>query len=298
MFREFSQDNLRFAETQPPTRSDSGKDKHHRSTCLPDTGHWILKEALRENSERRVMERFSPPAASLKKRISPPIAWNLGLTSNKEPRFIKVILLGHQGVGKTALAVRFATKRYIGEYDGTTERLYKVDNFLDASWEITDPPGYLPPPTEFKLRLADAIVLVYSVSDRVSFDETSRLRFLVSHARKTRKIPPVVILIGNKSDLSYTPGERVVSTSEGRQRAQEIEAHAFHEISVRESVEQVMAVFTDIFKLLTELPGNSEPQTNCFRVRASTDGTLNALRRPSPIPLKRRFSISVRGTMH
>ncbi|XP_076761743.1 ras-related and estrogen-regulated growth inhibitor [Xylocopa sonorina] len=243
------------------------------------------------------MERFSPPAASLKKRISPPIAWNLGLT-NKDPRVVRVILLGHQGVGKTALAVRFATKRYIGEYDCSIERVYKVDNFLDASWELTDPPGYLPPPTELKLRWADAIVLVYSVSDRVSFDETSRLRFLVSHARKTRKVPPVVILIGNKADLTYTPGERVVSTAEGHRRAEEIEAHAFHEISVRESVEQVMAVFTDIAKLLTELPGNSGQQANSFRVRASTDGTLNALRRPSPVPLKRRFSISVRGTLH
>ncbi|XP_034188108.1 ras-related and estrogen-regulated growth inhibitor [Osmia lignaria lignaria] len=243
------------------------------------------------------MERFSPPAASLKKRISPPIAWNLGLTS-REPKFVKAILLGHQGVGKTALAVRFATKRYIGEYDCSTERIYKVDNFLDATWEITDPPGYLPPPTELKLRWADVIILVYSVSDRVSFDETSRLRFLVSHARKTRRVPPVVVLIANKADVTYTPGERVVSTVEGRQRAEEIEANAFHEISVRESVEQVMAVFTDISKLLTELPGNSGQQGSSFRVRASTDSTLNALRRPSPVPLKRRFSISVRGTTH
>lgn len=64
----------------------------------------------------------------------------------------------------------------------------------------------------------------------------------MSHARKARKVPPVVVLIANKADLSYTPGERVVSTSEGRQRAEEIEAHAFHEISVRESVEQVTTV--------------------------------------------------------
>ncbi|XP_076644689.1 ras-related and estrogen-regulated growth inhibitor [Halictus rubicundus] len=255
-----------------------------------------MERARQQSSDFEVMERFSPPAASLKKRISPPIAWNLGLTS-KEPKLFKVLLLGLQGVGKTALAVRFATKRFIGEYDCSTERIYKVDNFLDASWELTDPPGFLPPPTEFKLRLADAIVLVYSVSDRVSFDETYRLRFLVSHAKKTRKVPPVVVLIANKSDLSYTPGERVVSTSEGRQRAEEIEAHSFHEISVRESVEQVMAVFTDVYKLLTELPGNSGQQTS-FRVRASTDGTLNALRRPSPVPLKRRFSISVRGANH
>lgn len=51
-----------------------------------------------------------------------------------------------------------------------------------------------------------------------------------------------MILIANKADLTYTPGERVVSTAEGRQRAEEIEAHAFHEISVRESVEQVTLI--------------------------------------------------------
>lgn len=244
------------------------------------------------------MERHSPLAGSLKKRISPPIAWNLGLTNKESPKVIRVILLGQQGVGKTALAVRFATKRFIGEYDCTTERIYKVESYLETSWEITDPPGYLPTPTEPKLRWADAIVLIYSVSDRVSFDETSRLRFLVSRAKRSRKIPPIVILIGNKSDLSYTPGERVVSAVEGRKRAEEIEAQAFHEISVRESVEEVMAVFSDIFKLLTELPGNSGHQANSFRVRASTDSTLNVLRRPSPTPLRRRFSISVRGALH
>ena len=55
------------------------------------------------------------------------------------------------------------------------------------------------------------------------------------------------MLIANKADLTYTPGERVVSTAEGRQRAEEIEAHAFHEISVRESVEQVTLTFLYLF---------------------------------------------------
>lgn len=71
-----------------------------RSIIEYKRGFIIDGTAQRENSGGRDMERFSPPAASLKKRISPPIAWNLGLTS-KEPRLIKVILLGHQGVGKT-----------------------------------------------------------------------------------------------------------------------------------------------------------------------------------------------------
>ena len=74
-------------------------------TQLLNTSGWkrrfIIDETPQgECSGSQVMERFSPPAASLKKRISPPIAWNLGL-ANKEPKIIRVILLGHQGVGKT-----------------------------------------------------------------------------------------------------------------------------------------------------------------------------------------------------
>ncbi|XP_015605582.1 ras-related and estrogen-regulated growth inhibitor [Cephus cinctus] len=226
--------------------------------------------------------------------MTPPIGWSLGLTNRDSCKTIRVILLGQPGVGKTALAVRFSTRRFIGEYDCTTERIYKIDGPL-GSWEIADPPGYPPAPTEPKLRWADAILLVYSVSDRVSFDETSRLRFLVSHARRGRKVPPVVLLVGNKADLSCSPGERMVSAWEGRRRADDIQAHGFYEISVRESIDQVMAVFAEVARLVTEISSNPGNQTNPFRLRASTDGTINSLRRPTPPPPRRRFSISARG---
>lgn len=78
--------------------------------------------------------------------------------------------------------MRFATRRFIGEYDCTTDRIYRIDNHLGSSWEIADPPGYPPIAVEPKLRWADAIVLVYSVTDRVSFDETSHLRYDLSES--------------------------------------------------------------------------------------------------------------------
>ncbi|XP_014469314.1 PREDICTED: ras-related and estrogen-regulated growth inhibitor [Dinoponera quadriceps] len=245
------------------------------------------------------MDGNGPPPAmvSTKKRISPPICWGLGLVNRDTFKTVKVILMGQSGVGKSALAVRFATRRYIGEYDCTTERIYRVDNQLGCSWEIADPPGYPAASTEPKLRWADAIVLVYSVTDRVSFEETSRLRFLVSHARRGRKVPPVVLLVGNKADLSGSPGERMVSALEGQKRAKEIEAHAFHEVSARESVDQVMAVFMNILRLLTELPAIPGNQPTSFRTRACTDGSITTYRRSSPPPTRRRFSISARGTL-
>ena len=138
-----------------------------------------------------------------------------------------------------AIAVRFASKRFIGEYDSSVERVYRVDGA--ASWEIVDPPAESGHgPSESRLRWADAVLLVYSVADRVSFDETWRLRFLLNQARKSgrRSAAPVVLLVGNKAELA----DRMVSTAEGRARARDIDAQAFHEISARESLEQVRFV--------------------------------------------------------
>lgn len=45
-----------------------------------------------------------------------------------------------------------------------------------------------------------------------------------------------VVLVGNKIDQA---GDRMVSTEEGQRRSKEIGCVCFHEISVRESIEQV-----------------------------------------------------------
>ncbi|XP_060134769.1 ras-like protein family member 11B [Zootoca vivipara] len=38
------------------------------------------------------------------------------------PRLIKIAVVGASGVGKTALVVRFLTKRFIGDYERNAER--------------------------------------------------------------------------------------------------------------------------------------------------------------------------------
>lgn len=45
-----------------------------------------------------------------------------------------------------------------------------------------------------------------------------------------------VVLVGNKTDQW---GERMISIEEGQRRSKEIGCVCFHEISVRESIEQV-----------------------------------------------------------
>lgn len=52
-----------------------------------------------------------------------------------------------------------------------------------------------------------------------------------------------VILVGNKIDQW---GDRMISVEEGQRRSREIACACFHEISVRESIDQVLSVFRDV----------------------------------------------------
>lgn len=57
---------------------------------------------------------------------------------------LKVMILGQNGVGKTAMVVRFITRRFIGEYDPNLEKVYSFNTTLDndsVSFEILDSAG-------------------------------------------------------------------------------------------------------------------------------------------------------------
>jgi len=54
----------------------------------------------------------------------------------------KFALLGARDVGKSAIAVRFLTKRFIGEYDSSQDSTYQFTTTIDddqVSLEILDP---------------------------------------------------------------------------------------------------------------------------------------------------------------
>ncbi|XP_015417778.1 PREDICTED: GTP-binding protein GEM [Myotis davidii] len=61
------------------------------------------------------------------------------------------------------------------------------------------------------MQVGDAYLIVYSITDRASFEKASELRIQLRRARQTEDIP--IILVGNKSDLVRC---REVSISEGR----------------------------------------------------------------------------------
>ncbi|KAL3280412.1 hypothetical protein HHI36_017894 [Cryptolaemus montrouzieri] len=172
---------------------------------------------------------------------------------------LKVMVLGQGGVGKTAMVVRFITRRYIGEYDPSLEKVYTFHTVIDNEmvyFDILDTAGQPHEneclALEANIRWAEAFILMYSVTDKCSFDECYRLKFLINYNKKRRRLGSVVkdgmgdvpvVLVGNKMDQIE---DRMISSEEGQRRSKEIGCVCFHEISVRESIDQVWSVFRDV----------------------------------------------------
>ncbi|NXA06788.1 RAD protein, partial [Sapayoa aenigma] len=135
--------------------------------------------------------------------------------SDSDSSLYKVILLGEHGVGKTSLARIFGGVEDCADADeagNTYDRSIIVDG-EEASlvvfdiWEQDDSQWL----QNHCMKMGDAYIIVYSVTDKVSFEKASELRIQLRRARQTEDIP--IILVGNKSDLVRS---REVSVDEGR----------------------------------------------------------------------------------
>ncbi|GJQ79613.1 hypothetical protein Trydic_g16455 [Trypoxylus dichotomus] len=158
---------------------------------------------------------------------------------------IKIAVIGAPSVGKSALSVRFLTKRYIGEYDHQSETRYKHEVLVDNEpvlYEILDtcPKNEDDFPSSDTINWADGILLVYSITDRKSFAYVKK----VSASLGDSDTP--VHLVANKSDMVHL---RQVSTEEGTILARDMDC-GFSETAAAEQVAPVAAVFQDLCRLV------------------------------------------------
>ncbi|KAK5575465.1 hypothetical protein RB653_006598 [Dictyostelium firmibasis] len=122
----------------------------------------------------------------------------------------KVVVLGASGTGKTSLTVRFVNGDFIETYDPTIEDLYRkvieTNRGEHVMLEIMDTSGterYLAM-RDLYIRNAQAFVLVYSITSRVSLLELENIKNYICQVkdRPISQIPMVVL--GNKCDLEDT----------------------------------------------------------------------------------------------
>ncbi|XP_066541088.1 ras-related and estrogen-regulated growth inhibitor-like protein [Hoplias malabaricus] len=167
-----------------------------------------------------------------------------------------IVVLGTDNVGKSALTVRFLTRRFIGEY-GDIESIYSHSVIVDGreqTLSIWDSPYSQDMSTEsttFEKRLqwADGFVLVYSICDRASFNNLSKLFQIIKAAKDyvgSEKAP--VVIVGNKRDLHH---RRTVLSEEGRLLALSVDCQ-FYEVSAAENYHSVLVVFHGLVNRIRE----------------------------------------------
>ncbi|KAL2089871.1 hypothetical protein ACEWY4_014559 [Coilia grayii] len=222
-------------------------------------------------------------------------------------RVIKIAVIGGSGVGKTALVVRFLTRRFIGDYERNAGNLYSREVQIDneqVAIQVQDTPGVNVSgnaPGCFNhvtcsIQWADAIVLVYSVTDQCSFDLIGQLHQLVVRTHSDRSSMPPVILLANKADLLHV---RRVDAQQGPLLAAALGC-CFYEVSASEDYSQVHGAFHRLCRDLAKQQPPSLPSSGSGAATSTTPSTTTTSeKRRSPLiprpkspnmqDLKRRF---------
>ncbi|XP_008403186.1 ras-like protein family member 12 isoform X2 [Poecilia reticulata] len=116
-----------------------------------------------------------------------------------------LVLLGAMGCGKSALTVKFLTKRFISEYDPYLEDIYSSDELVDHQpvtvqvMDTCDQEG--PVNCERYLSWANAFLVVYSINNMESFKGCQLYLQTLSIHKNTFSSRTPIILVGNKLDM-------------------------------------------------------------------------------------------------
>ncbi|KAI0261518.1 ras protein [Gloeopeniophorella convolvens] len=173
------------------------------------------------------------------------------------PRFMReyrIVVVGSGAVGKSSLTIQFVQNQFVDIYDPTIEGA-PLNVLPDAVQElmylalvdVLDTAGqedYSAMHTHW-FRSGEAFLLVYSVTDRSSFDAATAFHQEIVRAKDSDTVP--LVLAGNKCDLEY---ERQVTMNEGRTRAREygcrfFETSAKQRINVQEAFFELVRAIRD-----------------------------------------------------
>ncbi|KAK7474117.1 hypothetical protein BaRGS_00034646 [Batillaria attramentaria] len=218
---------------------------------------------------------------------------------------VHIIILGQEGVGKSALAVRFLTRRFLSEFAETEEMAYERTVTLDdrqVSLRITDVSGkslQTRAASRELLMEADAAVLVYSVTDQSSVTAARHaLNCIRKHrpsvttqvhgARKTQSTaatsegPPLpVLLLGNKNDLDHV--RTVTRYSDTTDWTSDFTMTS--ECSARDDADGVTSLFQQLIRKVLEIRDCSSKSGR--KMSQASLGSPRQLRST----IKRRFSM-------
>jgi len=171
----------------------------------------------------------------------------------------KLVVVGDGGVGKSALTIQFFQKMFVEEYDPTIEDSYIQHTDIDGNWcilDVLDTAGQeeFSAMREQYMRTGDGFLIVYSVTDRASYDHVPEFQDLIYRVKEQGAFP--ALLVANKVDLVH---QRVVQEEEGREMANQF-GIPYIETSAKDPPKNVDKAFQDVVRLIrTQQPQRATP---------------------------------------
>jgi len=133
----------------------------------------------------------------------------------------KLVFLGDQSVGKTSIITRFMYDSFDSTYQATigidflSKTMYLEDRTIRLQlWDTAGQERFRSLIPSY-IRDSSVAIVVYDITNRGSFEDTSRW---IDDIRAERGNDVVLMLVGNKTDLA---DKRTVSVEEGEARAKE-----------------------------------------------------------------------------
>lgn len=168
------------------------------------------------------------------------------MSGSETDRQYKLVVVGGGGVGKSALTIQFIQSHFVQDYDPTIEDSYRKQCVIDdrvAHLDILDTAGQeeFSAMREQYMRTGEGFLLVFSVTDKSSFDEIPRFHTQILRVKDKDEFP--MILVGNKSDLE---NERTVSTAEAQEIGRQLKI-PYLESSAKQRI-NVDAAFHDLVR--------------------------------------------------
>ena len=173
------------------------------------------------------------------------------MSSQHEKVFLKIVILGDSGVGKTSLMNQYVRKRFNNRYKATigadflTKQVVVDDKRITLQiWDTAGQERFQSLGVAF-YRGADSCILVYDITDAKSFANVANwMDEFLSHGTAQNQENFPFIVIGNKADLE---SNRQVSKRQVKQWCSSMGGIPSFETSAKEAID-VQAAFDTITK--------------------------------------------------
>jgi len=154
---------------------------------------------------------------------------------------LNLAVVGSKGAGKSAITVRFLTRRFIGEYASQADvcinrNIDVAGRIADVHVKDTNACDWLKGPSAL-IGWSTAIAIIYSVTDKKSFELAT---YILSELNITKRLEADnVLLLANKCDLEHL---RQVSRDKGKELAMKYGTQ-FYETSAANDLNGVQHAF-------------------------------------------------------